>query len=120
MQVDLALYEGKYLAPEPYQSPGGLKLLKTLACRQYFVALGLDGVPERHMDLLRRLMNEADALDQRLSAPAAAPAIEQPIATPPPPARPLLEQSPIAPPIVPNRGVPGGEPMPVQAPGGPQ
>lgn len=120
MQVDLALYEGKYLAPEPYQSSTGLKLLKTLACRQYFVALGLDDVPPKHMDLLRRLMSEADSLDQRLQAPAQTVAIDQPIATPPPPARPMLQQSEIAPPIVPSPGAPGGEPMPAPTQGGPQ
>ena len=120
MQVDLALYEGKYLAPEPYQSSGGLKLLKTLACRQYFVALGLTGVPERNMDLLQRLMNEADQLDQRLSG---AVSIGQPVAAPPPPAGPTLEQSPMAPPIAPIPAPPGGVPMPappMQAPGGQQ
>lgn len=110
MQVDLALYEGKYLAPEPYQSQSGLKLLKMLSCRAYYQALQLDGVPERNMDLLRRLMSESDALEQRLNGTSLPP---QPLAAVPPPAPTPLQQSPLAPPAVPDVPAP-------MAPGGPQ
>jgi hypothetical protein len=103
MQVDLALYEGKYLAPEPYQSAAGLKILKTLSARAYFQALMLDGVPERNMDMIRRLMSESDLLEQRLSG---GPSIGQPVAAVPPPATAPLEQSPMAPPPIPGGGVP--------------
>jgi hypothetical protein len=110
MQVDLALYEGKYLAPEPYQSVSGLKLLKTMACRAYFHALQLDGVPERNMDMVRRLMSESDMLEQRISGTASP--IKLPPAAVPPPAPAPLEQSPLAPPAVPNM------PVPMMPPGG--
>ncbi len=67
MQVNRALYNGEYFAPEPYQTETGPTLLKTLAYHAYMVASTVDGVPSRNMDLLRRLMAEADALNQRLT-----------------------------------------------------
>ena len=109
MQVDGALYDGEYFAPEPYQSPSGLNLLKTMAYRAYAQALQMDGVPPRHMDLLRRLMAEADDLTQRIQGKAKE--IQQPAANVPPPAPAPLQQSPIAPPPL---------PVPMQAPGGMQ
>jgi hypothetical protein len=109
MQVDLALYEGKYLAPEPYQSQSGLKLLKLLACQQYFHAQQMDDVPDRNMDMLRRLMSESDALEKRITGSAQ---INTPAAAVPPPAPAPLEQSPLAPPPIP------AAPAPMQPPGG--
>jgi hypothetical protein len=100
MQVDGALYEGEYFAPEPYQSGSGLTLLKTMAYRAYAQALQMDGVPARNLDLLRRLMSEADQLTQRLAGKA--PQIQQPAAAVPAPAPAPLEQSPIAPPPIPG------------------
>jgi hypothetical protein len=97
MMVDAALYEGEYLAPEPYLGPTGLGRLKTMAYRTYANALQMDGVPERNMDLLRRLMSEADTLTQQAKGPA----IQQPAANVPAPAPAPLEQSPIAPPPMP-------------------
>ena len=108
MQVDGALYDGEYFAPEPYQGPTGLGLLKTMAFRSYAHALQMDGVPERNLDLLRRLMSEADQLAQRLAGKL--PAINLPAGAVPPPAPQQLQPSPIAPPM----------PVPMQAPGGPQ
>lgn len=103
MTIDAALYEGEYLAPEPYLGPTGLNRLKTMTYRAYAQALQMDGVPERNMDLLRRLMSEADTLTQQGKAPA----IQQPMGAVPAPAPAPLQQSPLAPP-----------PMPQQAAGG--
>lgn len=109
MQVDGALYDGEYFAPEPYQGPSGLNLLKTMAFRSYAHALQMDGVPERNLDLLRRLMSEGDSLSQRLAGKLAP--IGQPAAAVPPPAPAPLQQSPIASPPM---------PAPMQPPGVPQ
>ena len=106
MMVDAALYEGEYLAPEPYLGSVGLGRLKTMTYRTYCNALQMDGVPERNMDLLRRLMSEADYLTQNPAGKA--PQIQQPAANVPAPAPAPAEQSPLAPP-----------PMPAVA-GGPQ
>lgn len=106
MMVDGALYDGDYFAPEPYLGPSGLNLLKTMACRAYFHALQMDDVPPRNLDMLRRLMSEADTLTQRIAGkmqPA-----QQPQAAVPAPANPPLEQSPIAPPPMPVPAVAGG------------
>jgi hypothetical protein len=102
MQVDGALYDGEWFAPEPYQSQTGLQLLKTMAYRAYAQALQMDGVPARNLDLLRRLMSEADTLTQTLAGRA--PQIQQPLAAVPPPAPAPLEQSPLAPPPMPAVG----------------
>ena len=99
MMVDAALYDGDYFAPEPYLGPTGLNLLKTMACRAYFHALQMDGVPGRNLDMLRRLMSESDTLTQTVAAKA--PQIQQPMANVPPPASAPLEQSPLAPPPMP-------------------
>jgi hypothetical protein len=64
-QVDRALYHGEYLAPEPYQTETGLTILKTMAYHAYMVASTVADVPEKNMDLLRRLMSEADQITQR-------------------------------------------------------
>jgi hypothetical protein len=71
-----------------------------MAYRAYAQALQMDGVPSRNMDLLRRLMSEADQLTQRLAGKS--PQIQQPAAAVPPPAQAPLEQSPIAPPPIPG------------------
>jgi hypothetical protein len=106
MMVDGALYDGEYFAPEPYLGPQGLTLLKTMACRSYFHALQMDGVPSRNLDMLRRLMSEADFLTQNFAANQAP--IQQPQAAVPPPAPAPLEQSPMAPPPLPEMPMPGG------------
>lgn len=62
MQVDLALYEGKWVAPEPYQSP---ELLLEVAQNSYLFAKTLEGVPRKNMRLLERLISEADAIRKR-------------------------------------------------------
>lgn len=107
MMVDGALYDGDYFAPEPYLGPSGLNLLKTMACRTYFHALQMDGVPARNLDMLRRLMSEADFLTQNLAGNAMQ--IQQPQAAVPPPAPTPLQQSPLAPPPMPAPPMP---PMP--------
>ena len=68
MQVNRALYQGEYFAPEPYQTETGLTLLKTMAFQAYMVASTVDGVPPRNLDLLRRLISEADTLTKRLAS----------------------------------------------------
>jgi hypothetical protein len=111
MMCDGALYDGDYFAPEPYLGPSGLNLLKTMACRTYFHALQMDGVPARNLDMLRRLMSEADYLTQNMAGKQMQ--IQQPLAAVPPPAPAPLEQSPLAPPPVPSMPVPmaAGGPM---------
>ena len=99
MMVDGALYDGDYFAPEPYLGPTGLQLLKTMACRAYFHALQMDGVPAKNLDMLRRLMSEADSLTQTIAGkmqPAQMPQANVPAPAPAP-----LEQSPLAPPPMP-------------------
>jgi hypothetical protein len=108
MQVDGALYDGEWIAPDPYQTAVGLGMLKMLAARSYYHALQMDGVPAKNVELLRMLMAEADALTQRLQGQ---PNIAQPGAAPPAPAPAPAQQSQISPPPM---------PVPMQAPGGPQ
>lgn len=113
MQVDGALYDGEYFAPEPYQALTGLQLLKTMAFRAYAQGLQMDDVPPRNLDLLRRLMSEADTLTQQMQGKAME--IQQPEAAVPAPAPAPLQQSPIAPPPMPAPALP---PMPLPGPGG--
>lgn len=69
-QVDAALYDGEYLGPEPYQD---LVVLRSLAQRQAVHAMTLTGVPEKNLELVRRLAAESDEMLRR-AAPAPAPA----------------------------------------------
>ena len=62
MQVDEALYEGKYIQPEPYQDP--VLLLQT-AQNSYLHACTLPDVPKRNMRLLERLIAQADSMMRR-------------------------------------------------------
>jgi hypothetical protein len=66
MQVDEALYEGRYLAPEPYQD---VNLLLQQAQNTYNFAKTLEGVPRKNMRLLERLISEADAVRKRARPP---------------------------------------------------
>lgn len=91
MQVNRALYRGEYFAPEPYQTETGLTLLKTVAYHAYMVASTVDGVPPRNLDLLRRLMAEADSLTQRQAGNA--PRVAQSGANPADFSRPMVKDS---------------------------
>lgn len=110
MQADEALYEGRFIGPEPFQGIDGLEALLLTAQRTYLVALQMKDVPERNMEYLRRLMSEANETLARLKGgsgpalPAATPA-----ATPQPaPGAPAVATAetigaaPIASPAVPS------------------
>lgn len=121
-QVDEALYEGHYVAPEPYQSP---EMLLEVAQNSYLLAKTMTGVPRRNKRLLERLMSEAQALIKKRQLAAPAPAANpagpgaQALETgaPPPftppagppqqvitetPATPLPQQPPLPTPAVPS------------------
>lgn len=83
--VDSALYEGKYVAPEPVMGPDGLGLLSDLAGRALMSSLVLpDPPPPANQELLRRLIEEA----QLLSSPPANTNAAPPAAPPGPPGPP--------------------------------
>jgi hypothetical protein len=65
MQVDEALYEGKYIPPQPYQSPD---LLIETAQNTVLFAQTLKEVPRRNMQLLERLISEAAGMKKRSQA----------------------------------------------------
>lgn len=66
MQVDAALYEGEYIAPEPYQDT---ELLVTLATKELLFSKQLKDVPRKHTDFLLRLISEGNLLTKRKTQP---------------------------------------------------
>lgn len=106
MQVDEALYEGEYVAPEPFQD---LSMLKVLAQREIVYAKTLKDVPDRNLEYLSRLLLEADAMQKR-AMPPPAPAPMQQLAAPPPGLPPGAQ--PMPPMIAPAVPLPGEAPMP--------
>jgi hypothetical protein len=71
MQADEALYEGRYIAPEPQQD---LAQLTLAANNNYLHAMTLQGVPRKNKQLLERLMSEAHNLQMRAQVqPSGAP-----------------------------------------------
>lgn len=62
MQVDEALYEGRFIAPQPYQNHD---LLIETAQNTILFALTLRDVPAKNMEYLERLVSEAAALKKR-------------------------------------------------------
>lgn len=73
MMCERALYDGEYVVPEPFQD---LDLLKRAAQKYYLEAKMLKDVPEKNMELLRRLMADSAARLAKMQpapAPAAAP-----------------------------------------------
>jgi hypothetical protein len=59
-QVSGALCDGNYVSPDPCQSEASLTLLKKMALWAYAEASQIDGAPPRNIDLLRRLISDAD------------------------------------------------------------
>lgn len=75
MQVDSALYEGEYIAVEPYQDT---ELLVTLATKELLFSKQMRGVPRKNTDYLLRLISDgAEWTKRKTTAPA-------PVAAPPP------------------------------------
>lgn len=62
MQVDEALYEGRYIPPQPYQNPD---LLIETAQNTILFACTLKNVPRKNMEYLERLISEAAAMKKR-------------------------------------------------------
>lgn len=107
MQVDEALYEGKYIAPEPFQD---LSLLKAMAQKELTFATTLDDVPDINMEYLSRLLYEADALQQRAkAAPPAQPTMAPPATQPAAPGMATMPQA-----VQP--AIPAAAPLPGEAP----
>jgi hypothetical protein len=83
--IDSALYDCKWVAPEPVMGPEGLGLLSDLAGRALMSSLVLpDPPPAANQELLRRLIEEA----QSLSSPPANTNAAPPAAPPGPPGPP--------------------------------
>lgn len=93
-QISLAIDEGKYVAPEPYQG-AALEYLVEEGQIQYLKARFTEGAPEEHLECLRRVIESAR---QMVKANAPAPAL--------PPAPPGL------PPALPGEVPPDVPPMP--------
>jgi hypothetical protein len=113
MQVDEALYEGRYMQPEPYQDP--VLLLQT-AQNSFLYAQTLTGVPRKNMQKLERLIAAADSLMKRGKA-------GQQAALPAMPADPMAAMGGVAPPgavpLPPEPMMPGSAPVPPMPTGQP-
>jgi hypothetical protein len=117
MQVDEALYEGRYIPPQPYQS---MDLLIQVAQNSIMFALTMKDVPPKNMRLLERLISEANAMKKRAVAgqmslagpgaqamqPGAPPSLMLPSA--PAPVQQVINETPAVP-------VPQPTPLPVPA-----
>lgn len=67
--IELALFKGKYVTPEPYMDIDGLKPL----AQRYYNRGKVGGIPDNRLELLRRLMDEVKALIEKRDAAAAPP-----------------------------------------------
>ncbi|HYF56234.1 MAG TPA: hypothetical protein VEA41_18415, partial [Salinarimonas sp.] len=99
--IDCALLDGKFIAPEPYLGPVGLQLLIDQAIKEYLRAQTLPASPpEEHLELLRRLIEQAKLQLAEAQPPAPPPALPgAPAAVAPPAALPPVPQDPNAAPI---------------------
>lgn len=102
-QVECALEDGEFIAPEPYMGEEGLTALVDYGQRKYLGALvSKIDYPKAHLEILRRLIEQANQLLGQVAPPPApamaAPGMPAPAGAPPalPPA-PMPAPGPVAP-----------------------
>lgn len=117
MQVDSALYDGKYTPPEPYQD---LQLLIERAQNTFMWGRTLKDIPAGNLRKLERLISEASRMLQRMQPPpTAAPAAPgQPAAggVPAQPGLPALGGPPAQVSVTGQAAVPLGQPAELPVP----